>query len=72
MYLHVDDGGTLAHLGGMSMESVLYEALPEDETLVELEPDGAAECFDVVRGILFGVTLCLPFWAAVYLLVRSI
>ena len=54
------------------MESVLYEALPEDETLVELEPDGAAECFDVVRGILFGVTLCLPFWAAVYLLVRSI
>jgi hypothetical protein len=57
----------------MSTESILYEALPDDdEPLVELEPDGAVKSFNGTRGILFGVMLCLPFWAVVYLLLWSI
>jgi hypothetical protein len=57
----------------MSTESVLYEALPNDaDCLVELEPDGPVESFDVMRGILFGVMLCLPFWAGLYLILRSV
>ena len=73
MYLHVGDGGTLAHPGGMSTESVFYEALPDvDDSLVELEPEGAVESFDVMRGILVGVMLCLPFWAGLYFFLRSL
>jgi hypothetical protein len=57
----------------MSTESVLYEALPDDDdSLVELEHDGAVESFDVMRGILVGVMLCLPFWAGVYLILRAL
>ena len=57
----------------MSTESVLYEALPDvDDSLVELEPDKAVESFDVMRGILVGVMLCLPFWAGLYLILRSL
>jgi hypothetical protein len=57
----------------MSTESAFYEALPDvDDSLVELEPEGAVESFDVMRGIVVGVMLCLPFWAGLYFFLRSL
>ncbi len=42
-----------------------------DRLTVELD-DETVESLDALRGVLFGVLLCMPFWAGVYWLLSSL
>jgi hypothetical protein len=55
----------------MSTPPIAFEALHGiDER--QVEPDWeTVESLDAIRGVLFGIALCVPFWAGVYWLVTS-
>jgi hypothetical protein len=57
---------------GMSTQPAVYDAFSDvDEFDLESEqPEG--DVSNPIRGILFGIAMCLPFWTAMYLLLRSI
>lgn len=58
-----------AHMSG---QPVTFEAPQDiDNFTVELD-EGTVESLDALRGVLFGLLLCLPFWAGVYLFIRSL
>jgi hypothetical protein len=53
----------------MSTPPIAFEAFPDVDEL-RAEPDqDPVESFNAIRGILFGVALCVPFWAGVYWIV---
>jgi hypothetical protein len=48
-----------------------FEAFDEIDEL-QVEPDWeTVESLDAIRGLLFGIVLCVPFWAGVFWLVTS-
>ena len=55
----------------MTTQPAVFHAFPDvDELDAEFENGDA---LNPVRGILFGIVVCVPFWAAaVYLVLRSI
>jgi hypothetical protein len=56
----------------MSTQPVLYEVFQDvDDVPVELDVE-TAESSNVVRGFLFGISLSVPFWVAVYWFLRSL
>jgi hypothetical protein len=56
----------------MSGQPATFETPQDiDNFTVELG-DETVESFDAVQGVLFGLLLCMPFWAGVYWFVRSL
>jgi hypothetical protein len=56
----------------MSSQPVPYEVFQDvDNVPVELDVE-TTESFNVVRGILFGISLSVPFWVGVYWFLRSL
>jgi len=55
----------------MASHPVTYEPFPDvDDLGLDFEAD--ADVLNPVRGILMGIVICAPFWAAAYLAVRVI
>jgi hypothetical protein len=55
----------------MGSRPLAFEAFQDIDEL-QVEPDwDTAESLDAIRGVLFGIILCVPFWAGVYWLVTS-
>ena len=57
---------------GMSTQPVVYDAFPDVDEFDAKHKEPEGDVTNPVHGVLFGVVMCLPFWAAVYLLLRSI
>jgi len=56
----------------MSTQSVACEAPQNDDGfVVELKPEAAAESSNAMLGVVFGLMLCLPLWAGLYLILRA-
>jgi hypothetical protein len=52
-------------------QPISFDAFQDTDEL-QVEPDWETdESLDAIRGVLFGMALCLPFWAGVYWLVTS-
>ena len=60
----------LLHGQGMTTQPVTYEPFPDADDLA-LEFEGQADVLNPVRGILVGILVCAPFWAAMYLVFRA-
>ncbi len=58
-----------AHMTGQPLTMETAQDL--DRLTVELD-DETVESLDALRGVLFGVLLCMPFWAGVYWLLSSL
>jgi hypothetical protein len=55
----------------MSSHHVTYERFP-DVSDVGVEFDGDVDVLRPCRGILLGIAVCAPVWAAVYLVFRAV
>jgi hypothetical protein len=56
----------------MSTQPVVYHAFSDADDF-DVEFDREADALGPIRGILVGIAMCIPFWAAaVYLVLRSI
>jgi hypothetical protein len=62
----------LCSMHGMTSQPAIYESLPDVDDDLDTEFDSEAEAFNPIRGMLVGIALCAPVWAALYWMFRSI